>query len=148
MAGNLTRFDPFREIARLDPFRSPDDFFREFSMLPSLRGMEAESRIRMDVTESDNAYMIKADVPGVKKEDIKVSVDGNTVTISATSKEEKEAGEGNAVYSERYYGEQYRRFSLPSDVDESKVEARYQDGVLQLTLPKKQGKTSKQITIQ
>lgn len=146
---NLTRFDPFSEIARLDPFRNVDDFFKEFSMMPSLRGLEAEPRIRMDVSETDQAYQVKADIPGVKKEDIKVSIDGNTVSIRAEMKEEKtEKMSGNMMRSERHYGEQYRSFTLPHEVDESKAEAKYQDGVLSLTLPKKAGTTSKQISIQ
>lgn len=147
---NLTRFDPFREMMRLDPFRSADDFFREFAMLPALRGgFEPEPRIRMDVSETDQAYMVKADIPGVKKDDIKISIEGNTVSIRAETREEKqEKMEGNMMRSERYYGEQYRSFSLPQEVDESKAEAKYQDGVLSLTLPKKGGTTSKQITIQ
>lgn len=146
---NLTRFDPFSEMARFDPFRNVDEFFKEFSMMPSLRGMEAEPRIRMDVSETDQAYQVKADIPGVKKEDIKVSIDGNTVSIRAEMKEEKtEKMPGNMMRSERHYGEQFRSFTLPHEVDESKAEAKYQDGVLSLTLPKKAGTTSKQITIQ
>lgn len=146
---NLTRFDPFTEIARFDPFRNVDEFFKEFSMMPSLRGLEAEPRIRMDVSETDQAYQVKADIPGVTKEDIKVSIDGNTVSIRAEMKEEKtEKMPGNIMRSERHYGEQFRSFTLPHEVDESKAEAKYQDGVLSLTLPKKAGTTSKQITIQ
>lgn len=146
---NLTRFDPFREMMRLDPFRNADDFFKEFSMMPSLRGLDAEPRIRMDISETDQSYMVKADIPGVKKDDIKISIEGNTVSIRAEMKEEKqEKMEGNMMRSERYFGEQYRSFTLPQEVDESKAEARYQDGVLSLTLPKKAGATSKQITIQ
>ncbi|MGE5648829.1 Hsp20/alpha crystallin family protein [Noviherbaspirillum sp. UKPF54] len=146
---NLTRFDPFREMMRLDPFRNADDFFKEFSMLPSLRGFEPEPRIRMDVSETEQAYTVKADIPGVKKDDIKISIEGNTVSIRAETKEEKqEKMEGNMMRSERYFGEQYRSFTLPQEVDESKAEAKYQDGVLSLTLPKKAGATSKQITIQ
>lgn len=148
MAG-LTRFDPLREMIRFDPFRNAEDFFKEFSMMPSLRAFETEPRIRMDVSENDQAYMIKADVPGVKKDDIKIAIDGNNITIRVSKKEEKEekAG-GNMVCSERYYGEQYRSFTLPQDVDETKAEAKYQDGVLNLTLPKKAGTGTKEITIQ
>lgn len=147
MAG-LTRFDPFREMIRMDPFRSPDELFRELSMMPSLRGFEAEPRIRIDLSETDQAYMVKADIPGVKKEDIKISVEGNTVSIRAEQKEEKEEKAGNVMRSERYYGEQYRSFTLPQEVDETTAEARYQDGVLNLKLPKKTGSGSKQVTIQ
>jgi len=146
---NLTRFDPFREMARFDPFRNIDDFLREFSMMPTLRGLEAEPRIRLDVSETDQAYQIKADIPGVKKEDVKVSIDGNVVSIKAEVKEEKqEQMAGNMVRNERHYGELYRSFTLPQDVDEEKAEAKYQDGVLSLTLPKKAGTASKQISIQ
>jgi HSP20 family protein len=147
MAG-LTRFDPFREMIRMDPFRSPDDFFREFSMMPSLRGFEAEPRIRIDLSETDQAYVVMADIPGVKKEDIKISVDGNTVSIRAEMKEEREENAGSVMRSERYYGEQYRSFSLPQEVDETAAEAKYQDGVLNLKLPKKAGPSGKQVTIQ
>lgn len=146
---NLTRFDPLREMTRFDPFRTIDDFFKEFSMMPTLRGLEAEPRIRIDVSETDQSYQIKADIPGVKKEDVKVSIDGNVVSIKAEMKEEKEEQmAGNMVRNERHYGELYRSFTLPQDVDEEKAEAKYQDGVLSLTLPKKAGTASKQITIQ
>ena len=148
MAGNLTRFDPYREMARLDPFRNFDDLMREFALAPTMRGMGPEPRIRLDVTETDGDYLVKADIPGVKKEDIKISIDGNAVTISAKSDEEHVQREGNMMCSERYYGEQYRSFTLPTDVDDAKAEAKYQDGVLQLTLPKKEGAGTKQISVQ
>lgn len=149
MAGNLTRFDPLREMMRFDPFRNTEDFFREFSMMPSLRGFEAEPRIRLDVSETDQAYQIHAEIPGVKKDDIKIAIDGNKVSISAELKEEKEDKTGaNMVRSERYYGQQYRSITLPQDVDDSKAEAKYQDGVLSLSLPKKPGAGAKQISIQ
>ncbi|HEY0848088.1 MAG TPA: Hsp20/alpha crystallin family protein [Noviherbaspirillum sp.] len=149
MAGNLMRFDPINEMLRFDPFRNMDDLFREFSVMPSLRGYEPEPRIRLDVEEADEAYMVKADLPGVKKEDIKVAVEGNRVSISAECKREKEEkGNGNVVRSERYYGQQHRSFTLPQDVDETKAQASYSDGVLSLSLPKKAGAGSKQITVQ
>ncbi|HVL75328.1 MAG TPA: Hsp20/alpha crystallin family protein [Noviherbaspirillum sp.] len=148
MAGNLMRFDPMRELTRFDPFRGMDDMLKEFSLAPSLRGLEPEPRIRLDITESDDAYEVKADVPGVKKEDIKISIEGGTVSIRASAREESERKEGNMMCSERYYGEQYRSFTLPAEVDDSKAEARYQDGVLHLKLPKKEGRTAKQITVQ
>jgi HSP20 family protein len=149
MAGNLKRFDPMSDLARFDPFRNMEDFMREFSMMPSLRGMEAEPRIRMDVSETDDAYTVKADIPGVKKEDIKIAVEGNSVSIQAETREEKEEKEGGKVVrSERYCGQQYRSFALPSEVDEDKVQARYENGVLTLSLPKKAGGQRKQISIQ
>lgn len=149
MARNLTRFDPLSEITRFDPYRNIEDIFKEFSMMPSLRGYEAEPRIRMDVSETDQAYQVKAEIPGVKKDDIKISIEGDKISISAEVKEEKEEkSAGNMVRSERYYGQAYRSFTLPQEVDDAKVEAKYQDGILSLTLPKKPGKSSKQITIQ
>jgi HSP20 family protein len=143
MAQNLMRFDPFSDLMRVDPFRSMDDIFREFSMLPSLRSaaaLEPMNRIRMDISETDKSYEVKADIPGVKKDDIKVAVDRNQVTISAEVKEEKDENQKNAsgiVRSERYYGQMYRSFVLPQEVDDAAAEAKYENGVLQLTLPKK-----------
>ncbi|MCE2858975.1 MAG: Hsp20/alpha crystallin family protein [Oxalobacteraceae bacterium] len=148
MASNLTRFDPVREIARFDPFRNMEDFIRDFSLMPALRGMETGQVIRMDIAETDTAYTIKAEVPGVKKEDIKVAVDGNQVTISAETKEEKEEKSLNRLRSERYYGQQYRSFTLPQEVDDTKSQAKYHDGILEMTLPKRPGTGGKQITIQ
>lgn len=148
MASNLTRYDPFREIMRFDPFRGMEELMREFPVSAALRGIDSERQIRVDVNETDQAYMVKADMPGLKKEDIKVSVDGNRVSISATVQEEKEETRAGMVYSERYSGSQYRSFSLPQEVDDTKTEAKYQDGVLHLTLPKKPGTAQKQITVQ
>lgn len=149
MAGNLMRFDPLGELARFDPFRNMDEFFKEFSLMPSLRGFEPEPRIRMDVSETDKEYVVKAEIPGVRKEDIKIAIDGNKVSISAELTQEKdEKAQGNIIRSERYFGQQYRSFTLPHDVDDAKAEAKYQDGVLSLSLPKKAGSTTKQVTIQ
>lgn len=151
MANNLTRFDPFGDIARFDPFRNIDDFFRDFSMMPTMgmgRGAESAPRIRMDLSETDQEYLIKADIPGVNKEDIKVSIDGNQVSVSAEMKEEREAGGAGILRSERFYGQQYRNFTLPQEVDEAQAQAKYENGVLQLTLPKKPGTGGKQLSIQ
>jgi len=148
MASNLMRFDPFAEVARLDPFRNIDDIFRDFSMMPALRGAESAPRIRIDVSETDKDYLVKADIPGVKKEDIKVSVEGNQVSVSAEVKEEREASGAGMLRSERYYGQEYRTFTLPQEVDDQKAEAKYENGVLLLTLPKKPGTGGKQLSIQ
>jgi HSP20 family protein len=148
MANNIARFDPIRDIARLDPFRNMDEFFRDFSMMPAWRSMENVPSIRMDVSETDQEYMVKADIPGVKKEDINVSVEGNQVTVSAEIKEEKEASGSGMIRSERHYGQQYRSFTLPQEVDDAKAQAKYENGVLMLTLPKKQGSNRKQLSVQ
>ncbi len=143
MAQNLMRFDPFGDLMRVDPFRSMYEIFREFAMAPALRGaggLEALNRIRMDVTETDKTYEVKADIPGVKKDEIKVAIERNQVTISAEVKQEKdESQKGGAgiVRSERYYGQMYRSFILPQEVDDAGAEAKYEDGVLTLSLPKK-----------
>jgi HSP20 family protein len=94
--------------------------------------------IRIDVQENDKAYIVKADLPGVKKDDIKVEIDGDVVTISAEAREEKEVKEkGKVIRSERYHGALQRAFSLGHDIDESAAEAKLTDGTLELTLPKK-----------
>ena len=87
--------------------------------------------IKMDVSEDEKGYRVKAEIPGVKKEDIKVSIDGNQVSIGAEVKKETEEKKGETVIrSERYYGNQFRAFTLPQDIDQSKAEAKYEDGLL------------------
>lgn len=143
---NITRFNPFPELTRFDPFG--DDFFRGFTLSPVFRPTQSEPQMRLDVTEDDKAFCVKADIPGVKKEDIKVSVDGNLVSITAETKKEAEEKEGQTVVrSERYYGCASRSFSLAQDIDQDAVAAKYSDGVLELTLPKKPGAAGKTITI-
>ena len=143
---NLTRFDPFAELARFDPFA--DDFFRGLTFRPVVRSPGIEPQIRLDVSEDDKAYTVTAEIPGVKKEDIKVSVDGNQVSISAEVKRETEEKQGEKVIrSERYYGSVSRSFSLAQDVDDHEARAKYNDGVLLLTLPKKAGGSAKSIAV-
>lgn len=145
---NITRFDPFRELARLEPFGDIDDLFKGFMWRPVLRGLEAEPQIKIDVSENDKAYTVKAEIPGVKKEDIHVSVEGNRVSISAEVKKETEEKEGKKlIRSERYYGKVYRGFSLDQDVDQGMAQAKYADGVLEVTLPKKAGSAAKKIAV-
>jgi HSP20 family protein len=145
---NLTRWDPFNEMTRFDPFRDMNDYFKGFMLRPVFQGLDAEPDIKLEISETDKAYTVKAEVPGVKKEDIQVSIDRNEVSISAEVKQEKEEKEGNKlVRSERYYGKQYRSFTLAHDVDEAKADAEYKDGVLKLTLPKKAGAETKKLAI-
>ena len=107
-------------------------------------------KMRLDVTESPEAYQVKADIPGVKKEDIRVRIDGNVVRIDAESRSEREEkGNGDKVLrSERCYGTISRSFSLAQDIDEARVEARYADGVLSLLLPKRAPAAGRQVVIQ
>lgn len=148
MANNLMRFNPFGDLTRFEPWKNIEEMFKDFRLAPTWGAMEAEPRNKMDVSETDKDYIVKADIPGVNKDDIKVTVEGNMVSISVEVKKDKEEKkEGNVIRSERYYGRQYRSFTLGQEVDESKAEAKYTNGVLELSLPKKPGKTSKQISI-
>jgi len=101
------------------------------------------------VKEDDGAYVVQAEIPGVKKENINVTINGNQVAISAEIKREREDKQGEKVLrSERYYGKVYRAFSLAQDVDEGSAQAKYNEGVLELRLPKKAAVTSKKLAIQ
>jgi HSP20 family protein len=145
---NLTRYDPFN-LARVDPFGDIDDLFKGFFMRPVLFEGQPQMQIKVDVKEDDKAYTVHADIPGVKKDDIQVSIDGNQVSISAESRMEKEEKKGEKVIrSERYCGKVARSFTLAHDVDEAKSQAKYADGVLELTLPKKAASSTKKLAIQ
>jgi HSP20 family protein len=131
---NLTRLNPFSELR--DPFN--EDFFKGFAMRPMQRLMEGEPQMRLDLTEDEHNFIVKAEIPGVKKEDIKVSIQGNQVSLSADVKKEKEEKEGTKlIRTERYYGSVARSFTLDESVDASSATAKYENGVLQLILPKK-----------
>ena len=138
-------------ITRWDPFDDMDDLLKGFFLRPMRMepGSDAQVRIKMDVKEDDKAYLVHADVPGVKKEDIQVSIDGNQVSISAEVKREKDEKQGDKVLrSERYCGRVYRAFSLAQEVDQERAQAKYDNGVLELTLPKKAATTQKRLAIQ
>jgi len=106
-------------------------------------------QIRMDVKEDATSYAVHADIPGVNKEDIHVSIDGNTVSISAEVKKSFEQKEGETVLRrERSFGRVSRRFSLENEIDEASANARYQDGVLELVLPKKVAAAAKRLAVQ
>ena len=148
----ITRYKPLgSELTRFDPLWNIDEMFNNFMTRPlSLlrEGMEMEPQIRMDVKESDGKYLVNAEIPGVNKDDIHVSVDRNRVSISAEVKQEKEVKEGERVIrNERSYGMASRSFTLADEVDQDKIQAKYNNGVLELTLPKKPGAARKEITI-
>jgi HSP20 family protein len=110
---------------------------------------EMPADIRIDVTENDKDYSVRAEIPGAKKEDIRVSVDGNFVSIAAEVRKEKEEKSGGRVLvRETYYGSASRGFSLAHEIDAQKVVAKLEDGVLKLTLPKREGSASRSITVQ
>ena len=138
----LTRFD-----------EAFDDLLRGFFVRPvSFEGTHAQPAVghfRVDVSENEQAYVIRAEIPGVKKEDINISIDGDQVAITAEIKNEKEVKGGERVLrAERHYGKVYRAFALGQPVDENAASAKYTDGVLDLTLPKRAASQAKRIAIQ
>jgi HSP20 family protein len=139
---NLRVFDP----AVNDVF---DPLIRRF-FAPMRFGNELEvPQIKIDVEEKDKNYIVRADIPGVKKEDINVRIDGNIVQIDAESRQEKDVKEkGKVLRSERYYGSVSRAFSLAHEVDESKAIAKYENGVLTLELPMSESSGAKRLSIQ
>lgn len=144
----LRLFEPrLFEPALNDPF---DSMFSRF-MAPMRKAMEDGSLdIKLDVTEADGMYKVRADIPGVKKDDINVRIDGNVIQIDAEARKEKETKEsgGKVLRSERWEGAVSRTFSVAQDVDEAKVTAKYEDGVLTLELPKKATAAAKRIAIE
>lgn len=141
-----TRFSP---VSPIDA--AFDDFFRGFFVRPVGGSQTADPRtaFAMDVVEDDRGYTVHADIPGVKKEDIQISIDGNRVEISATVKREREARDGERVLKvERASGSIGRTFTLAAEVDSATAQAKYADGVLELVLPKKVAPSARQIAIQ
>ncbi|MFO1379640.1 MAG: Hsp20/alpha crystallin family protein [Chitinivorax sp.] len=126
-----------------------DDLLKGFFVRPVSMPEQPDMQLKMDVREDDKAYTVHAEIPGVKKEDIHVSIDGNLVSISAEIKNEKDVKEGEKVLrSERYYGKVSRSFKLAQDIDDNAANARYNDGVLELTLPKRQNSANRRLTIE
>jgi HSP20 family protein len=139
---NITRYSPLD-----DAF---DELLRGFFVRPvSFDNHGTPAQFRVDVTENENAYTLRAEIPGVKKDDINITIDGDQVAISAESKNEKDVKDGERLLrAERYYGKVYRAFTLGQPVDESGATAKYTDGVLELMLPKKAAVSAKRISIQ
>ena len=137
----LTRRDRFDDLF--------PDFFRRFARLPQL-AEDVPGEIKIDVTENDKDYEVRAEVPGAKKDDIRVTVDGNFVSITAEGRKEKEdrSKGGRVIVKETYYGSVSRGFSLGSEIDDKAVVAKLEDGVLKLTLPKREGTGARPIAIQ
>jgi len=139
---NVTRYDPFGELF--------DDLMKGFLVRPiAAEGGTAAPRMKLEVSEQAEAFKVLAEVPGVKKDEIQVTIDGDQVTISAEVRKEKDVKEGErVVHSERYYGKIARSFRLGYELDESKSQAKYADGVLELMLPKKTTAAARKLTIQ
>lgn len=143
---SITRYDPFNDLV--------DDLFKGFFVRPiaAYEGAAREPlpRMKVDIAEKNGAYRVSAELAGVRKEDLNVTVDGAQVIIEAEVKREKdaEAQDERLLHTERVFGKVTRTFTLPQELDEAKVEAKYRDGVLELVLPKKAAAQRKQITIQ
>lgn len=139
---NITRFNPLE-----DTF---DNLLRGFPVwMPSPeRRAATPAQFRMDVTENDKEYQVLAELPGVKKEEISITINGNEIAVSAEVKHEKVVKNGDTVLcAERYYGPLKRQFSLAQEVDEASAQAKYADGVLELTLPKKTLAAAKKLAV-
>ena len=139
---NITRFNPLEEAF--------ENMFRGVPVWlpgPETRAL-AQTQFRMDVTENDKEYLVLAEMPGVKKEEISITIDGSEVTVSAEVKHEKDIKDGETVLrAERYYGRIQRVFTLGQDVDEATAQAKYNDGVLELKLPKKTVAAAKRLAV-
>ena len=136
----LTRYDPL--VGRLD------GLFDEFLRPALVWENNAPPQIRVDVKETPEAYTVHAELPGVKKDAIHVEIEGNEVTISAETRREADKKDNEKwLRTERFYGKTARRFALPQELDESRANARFVEGVLELTLPKKAVVTGRKLEI-
>jgi HSP20 family protein len=125
-----------------------DELFRGFFKPVRMEGAPAPVTIKMDVSETDNGYVVHSEMPGVKKENIDVAIEGNQVTITAEVKQDWEKKDGDRMLrNERYFGNIYRSFALPVELDESACEAKYENGVLELKLVKKAAAPGKRLAI-
>jgi HSP20 family protein len=138
---SITRYDPVGDLL--------DDFLKDFVVRPVGFTSAPARGIKIDVAEQNGEYKVLAELPGVRKDDIKVAVDGDQVSISAETRIESETKDGERVlHSERSFGKVSRAFRLGQELDEARVTAKYADGVLELILPKKATAAVRQITIQ
>lgn len=136
----------FTRLERIDNL-FPEMMRRWAQPLQMLDEVDVPSDIRVDISENDKEYLVSAEIPGAKKEDIRVSIDGNYVSIAAEIKKELEEKHGRTLTKETYHGSVSRGFTLGSDVDEKTAVAKLEDGVLRLTLPKRQGSSSRVLKI-
>ena len=141
---NITRWEPFREM---------EDFFRQYSPMlgRSLRrsgGEETNWTPLADITETDKEYLIKAELPDVKKEDVKITLEDGVITLTGERRHEKEHKDENEIRVESFYGTFSRSFALPDNVDPNGIRAESKDGVLRVRIPKKQASKTKPISIE
>jgi HSP20 family protein len=140
---NITRWEPFREME--DMFRQYSPFFAR-----ALRrnGEGAEWSPVADITETEKEYLIKAELPEVKKEDVKITLDNGVITISGERRQEKEEKDANEIRVESFYGTFSRSFSLPENIDAKAIAAEAKDGVLKVRIPKTKVAAPKKIAIE
>ena len=134
-----------------DPFADSgiDELFRGFFQPVRREGRAGQVPIKLDVAEDDKSFTVHAEIPGVTKEDIQVTIDGNQLTLGAEVKREKEVHDGQRVLrSERFYGSAYRTLTLPTEVDETQSQAKYQNGILELKLVKKAPQAGRRLSVQ
>ena len=137
----LQIYDPFTDTA-------VETLFRQF-LRPDRADRAAPQGVRVDVAENDKGYVVHAEIPGVKKDEIHVAIEGNQVTIAAEVKSGVATVEGTRVLrTERYNGNVYRSFTLPVELDETSSEAKYDNGVLELHLVKKPATAGRKLTVQ
>jgi len=145
---NLRTYEPLADFLRGTPFFDMAPVFDVPRLRRAFAAMPAAPEIKMDVKEDPDAYFVKAEIPGVRKEDIHILVEGNTVSITADVEKKEEKREGETVLcTELYEGQVARTFTLMGDLDDTRAEAKYENGMLELKLPKKVGAKTKTLTI-
>ena len=142
------------QLTKWDPFREMEDVFDRYSKAIGWprRGTQevmatGDWAPRVDIAETDNEFIIKAEIPEVKKDEVKVTVDSGVLTIRGERKQEKEEKDKKFHRVERYYGSFMRSFTLPDNVDEGKIDASFKDGMLNLKIPKTEAAKPKAIEV-
>lgn len=148
MAGNIVRWEPMREMLSLR--EAMDKLFEESFVGPQWRSLwqaEGGATLAMDVYETDDALVVSAPVPGIKPEEVEITITGNTLTIKGETKAEEREEKGNFIRQEVRYGSFQRSLALPVDVQSDKADALFENGMLKLTLPKAEQVKPKSIKI-
>ena len=137
------------DTTRANPFSDDllDDLLRGYFLRPAREETPAYKKIRLEVTEDKAAYTVHAEMPGVAKDNINITIDGNRVAIGAELNRAEEKG-AKTLHCDRHFGHMGREFTLPQEVDQEAAEARYDNGVLMLRLPKKATTGARQLRIQ
>lgn len=144
----LTRWDPFREMAGMR--QQMDQLLNDWLSTTGERdgGSNGWQRLPLDVSEGDDAYIVRASIPGVKPEELEISVQNNMLTIQGETKSEEEHQDDRWHLRERRFGKFQRSIGLPSNVDPDQIDATYENGVLTLTLPKSEEAKPRRISVQ